>query len=217
MVKITNWSKTFENADTRKRQALGWFLVPSGCDSRGYRQLMKKGAPGVTAFGVYQALCQLTAKWSAANRGEFRHSDDEQMDLEDLSDLTRMPAKVIESSLPVLCEVGWIELVKESDPASVEKPKAWEPNENQLRINALFGRRQTTRWSKKELDSYKTNFAPDDLEVVEAYYSADFDHTEMDYRRRDIPTLLNNWNGEADRARDWAEKQKRKELENATF
>lgn len=213
MVKITNWSKTFENADTRKRQALGWFLVQSGCESRGYRRLMKKGEKGVTAFGVYQALCQLTAKWSAANRGEFKHSDGNQMNLEDLSDLTRMPSNVIKSALPLLIDVGWIQEVKEEE----KKSKAWAPNENQLRINALFGRRQTTRWSKKELDSYNTNFSPDDLEVVEAYYSADLKHSEMDYRRRDIPTLLNNWNGEADRARDWAEKQKRKELENATF
>ena len=217
MVKIINWSKTFENSDTRKRQALGWFLVPSGCDSRGYRQLMKKGGPGVTAFGVYQALCQLTAKWSAGNRGEFKHSDEKQMDLEDLSDLTRMPAKVIDSALPLLCEVGWIEMIEKANTTPEEKPKGWQPDENQLRINALFGRRETTRWSKKEMDSYKRNFSAEDLDTVEAYYFAELDHGEMDIRRRDISTLLNNWQGEADRARDWTKKKQRKELENATF
>jgi hypothetical protein len=42
---INKWSEVFENADSRKRQRLGFYYMPSGCDSSGYLGLMSEFKP----------------------------------------------------------------------------------------------------------------------------------------------------------------------------
>jgi len=83
-------------------------------------------------------------------------------------------------------------------------PKEWTPNEEQRRLNALFNRRESTKWSKAELSAWKaiTPIADEDFRQVERYYKARIP-VATDYRRRDLCTLLNNWNGEVDRARQF--------------
>lgn len=78
----------------------------------------------------------------------------------------------------------------------------WHPDPVQIRLNALFKRKPTTRWDPKELKVYKSISPVDDadLRLLESYYSASIPH-DRDYRRRDLPTLLNNFRGEVDRAR----------------
>jgi hypothetical protein len=69
-----------------------------------------------------------------------------------------------------------------------------------LRVGKMMGRRESTAWSEKELKQLrvvlKANTPEEDLVVLEAYYASGFK-----YLRQDIPTLLNNWNGEIDRAK----------------
>lgn len=72
------------------------------------------------------------------------------------------------------------------------------------KISSWFRRRPSTQWSDKELKSLKLVCAAgvedEDLKIMEEYYTS-----QCQFLRRDIPTLLNNWNGELDRARkrDW--------------
>lgn len=75
----------------------------------------------------------------------------------------------------------------------------WKPSSLQSRINSWYNRRDTTPWSQKELKALKAIPEPeeDDLTLLESYT------TNSPYRRRDILTLLNNWQGELDRARRW--------------
>ena len=124
MIKINKWSQLFENADTRKRQRLGWFLAPSGCDSRGYRQLMRKGKDGIVAFGVFQALCQVMATYSKETRasGEFRHSDGSGMEVADIWEITRMKVADDWQIIETLKEVGWSSLVTQQSATSVPPP-----------------------------------------------------------------------------------------------
>jgi uncharacterized protein YdaU (DUF1376 family) len=68
------------------------------------------------------------------------------------------------------------------------------------RISVWFKRRPTTPWSSKEIkalkDVIKLGTPPEDIDLLERrYMSGD------QYLRREIITLLNNWNGEIDRAR----------------
>lgn len=92
MIEILKWSDSFESADTRKRQRLGWFLCPSGCDSKGFRKLMRDGKDGMVALGFFQALCQAMATMSISTRqsGVFKNSDDTLMDLDDILELARV-------------------------------------------------------------------------------------------------------------------------------
>lgn len=69
------------------------------------------------------------------------------------------------------------------------------------RLNALFARRPTTKWSPREVSAYRSGaeLCPiDEFETVEAYYKSG-----AQFLRKDLQTLLNNWNGELDRARKW--------------
>jgi len=77
------------------------------------------------------------------------------------------------------------------------------------RINVLYRRRITTQWNDKELRALrKIKFEEEDLVLIEAYAHP---KTGSKYRRKDIVTLLNNWNGEVDRARAWQVSPERKD------
>lgn len=74
----------------------------------------------------------------------------------------------------------------------------------QIRINKLKHRRDSTRWSNAELKAYRAIQPVDeeDLTILERYYAAKIPENK-DYRRKELLTLLNNWNGEVDRARNF--------------
>lgn len=83
----------------------------------------------------------------------------------------------------------------------------------QLRAERIFRRREDTpltvseeRAFKKNKEAIKSTNEPDWL-ALEAYYSATI-HRDDDIRRRDLAQLLNNWNGEIDRAKSYATKSK---------
>lgn len=76
--------------------------------------------------------------------------------------------------------------------------------ETQLRLARLFHRRETTPWSEKERKAFRAigEIQNEDLELLERYYAMQFPK-DKDYRRRDLCTLLNNFQGELDRARKY--------------
>lgn len=127
MIKINNWSKGFESADTRKRQRLGWFLSPTGCDSKGYRMLMREGQSGVIALGAFQALCQVMGTLSKDTRksGILANSDGTGMEVADLREITRIDSADLEGSLKLLEKVNWLAIENKhikTDSASVVPP-----------------------------------------------------------------------------------------------
>ena len=69
-----------------------------------------------------------------------------------------------------------------------------------LRIGAIVRRRPNTPWSIKEIKALKEvfdfNTPEEDILLVEARYKSD-----DKYLRRELMTLLNNWNGEVDKVR----------------
>ena len=71
------------------------------------------------------------------------------------------------------------------------------------RIGTWFDRRVSTRWSVAEAGTLSMiDPEEEEVEQLEQFYLAEIPKDE-DYRRRDLMTLLNNWNGEADKARTW--------------
>jgi hypothetical protein len=110
MYVINRWNETFENADSRKRQRLGWLMIPSGCDSSGYIELMSYGERGVKAFGVFLAICQ----WSATNRQETRgrlaRSGGKALSARQVAAVVRMPEAVVADALALLQDpdIAWI-------------------------------------------------------------------------------------------------------------
>jgi uncharacterized protein YdaU (DUF1376 family) len=68
-------------------------------------------------------------------------------------------------------------------------------------IGGFFGRRPSTLWSVAEAVALlEVKPTPEEVELLARYYREPMDK-EHDYRRRDLITLLNNWQTEIDRAR----------------
>ena len=69
-----------------------------------------------------------------------------------------------------------------------------------LRVGAMIRRRPGTQWSAKEIKALKEifdfNTPEEDMVALEARYQSD-----DKYLRRELMTLLNNWNGEIDKSR----------------
>jgi uncharacterized protein YdaU (DUF1376 family) len=77
----------------------------------------------------------------------------------------------------------------------------------QIEVGSWFNRRPTTPWSEKELKTWAKIPKPIDSEDWQAlrwFYT----QSGCQYLRRDIPTLLNNWTGEIDRAKNYNPDQK---------
>ena len=76
-----------------------------------------------------------------------------------------------------------------------------------IRLSSLFGRRQTTAWSEKEVKALRAigEIQDDDISLIETYYAAERAKGQDGWHRRDIGTFLNNFSGELDRARAFSQ------------
>lgn len=133
MYLIKDWDKTFENADTRKRMRLGWFLCPSGTDSAGYIELMSHGEAGIKAYAVFLAICQWSATCVPDVRGRVARSSGKPASIRQIAAAIRMPEAVVSQAFELLCspDVGWI--IQEGDtenraiPLENAKPAGYLP------------------------------------------------------------------------------------------
>jgi len=82
-----------------------------------------------------------------------------------------------------------------------KRTKVAENTTTMIRIGKWFGRRDSTLWTLSEAEALGEllPLEKDSFLALERYYTAEIDRSE-DYRRRDLMTLLNNWQGEIDRA-----------------
>lgn len=113
-IEIVGWDSTFETADTRKRQTLGYFGSPTGCNSKGFRLLMRSNG-GVEALGLFQAICQLFATFKKEIRkgGKLVNSDGSGMEVADLWQMIGISVADngrLVASLTLLEKAGWLVL-----------------------------------------------------------------------------------------------------------
>ena len=86
-----------------------------------------------------------------------------------------------------------------------------QKSESQLRIESWFNRRPDTKPDKTERNAWKTarvvvaGTSLDEWDLLERFYKAPQAET---YTRKSISVLLNNWQGEIDRAKAWQPKIK---------
>ena len=76
------------------------------------------------------------------------------------------------------------------------------PTPLEIRVGKLLNRKETTRMNEKERAALKQIGEPpeEELQLLEEFYNAIIPE-EKDFRRTALLTLLNNWNGEVDKAR----------------
>lgn len=105
--------------------------------------------------------------------------------------------KAIKMPAPALAEV--LAVFEEFTKPALPNLRGTYPDTDGVRrrINLLYKRRETTKWSDKEQTALKkAQIDLQDLAVVEEARRLGYE-----YYRRDILTLLNNWNAEVDRSR----------------
>lgn len=70
-----------------------------------------------------------------------------------------------------------------------------------IAVGGYFGRRPGNLWTVADaLALWELRPSPEEIDLLARYYAVPLDK-ESDYRRRDLSTLLNNWQTEVDRAR----------------
>jgi hypothetical protein len=94
---------------------------------------------------------------------------------------------------------GWKSLTREE-----RKRRKVEANSPTMqRIGKFFGRKPETLWTIAEGAAlFEIKPPAEEVDLLARYYALPLDK-EADYRRRDLQTLLNNWQGEVDRARSF--------------
>jgi len=75
------------------------------------------------------------------------------------------------------------------------------------RVSKMFGREHDSKWSKPEMVALEAvaslGTSESDLEALSRYYRTKLIPADKDYRRRTVGALLENWQGELDRARGY--------------
>ena len=186
------WSKGFVTALDIQRICLG---MPTHC----------------------QSICQ--DKFEAGDDGHYRNKrlEKERSKQKERSEKQRDIANLRwnkdANALPTHCHEHADEYAR-SIPESCFPSPSPSPKEDTKRENALsqeleafriricswFKRRPETRWSDKEIklleEAFESGFTSEELDLLEKFYCGN-----SKYKRRDIKTLLNNWNTEIDRAK----------------
>ena len=117
---------------------------------------------------------------------------------------TDQPLTIPPTSHPPATDTAQVEEVKKVK--KVKNKSLCPPTDGKMiwktRINKLYKRRESTQWNDKETRAFnKLTITEEDMELIEAFCDP---VKGSKYRRKDIFTLLNNWNGEVDRARDYS-------------
>jgi hypothetical protein len=133
------------------------------------------------------------------NKGEDKGEDNQNISPSSSSSSSNTPISPKPPASPS-SEEEVLQLEAESPPRPSLTPE-------QLEVGSWFGRRPTTAWSEKELKAWAKvpkPIDPDDWQALRWFYT----QSGCDYLRRDIVTLLNNWTGEIDRAKNFNPERK---------
>jgi len=99
------------------------------------------------------------------------------------------------------------ESVNESVTESVTESTRAREEGLRERIGKMFGRDPESKWSKAEMIALQAveslGTSESDLEALSRYYRTKMISPDKDYRRRTVGALLENWQGELDRARGY--------------
>lgn len=142
-----------------------------------------------------------TKKWGKdpVNKGENEHSKDDSSangsaivllkQKDSISDQIRSDHTPIVPSGDLFGEDG--------------QSRKWNPTPQMIRLGGLLKRKPKTVWSKNEIKAFRAlgKIEDSDLSLLEAYYG-DKIPPASDWRRKDLLTILNNFTGEVDRARN---------------
>lgn len=152
---VRDWVNLYENSETRRRKQLGWVLTPNRHDSLAYCRLMNKGEEGCMIFGVWNVLLQLSSRGTEEVRGFFVDDSGNPYTIEDMSIKTRVPESALNTSIPILVELGWLcEVTSEEFVQGVRTMSATHTDALRTKIERKKGKKE-----KGEHGSDRTSFS----------------------------------------------------------
>lgn len=106
-------------------------------------------------------------------------------------------------------EISIVPPQKQKQPDDLFGKPSWNPTPEMLEVASWFNRRPSTVWSKKEIRAWKEivswfRFEGDEWNALKWLYT----RSDHPFCRKDLGTLLNNWQGEIDRAINFKEERK---------
>lgn len=115
-MKITNWDKYYENAQSRKVHRLAWVPVPNKHDGERYSELMiRKDAAEI--FAAWILILQVGSRSQC--RGSLLRDDGRPHTAESLAIKTRGNVEWFKKAIPYLSQIGWLEQVVEDNSQSL--------------------------------------------------------------------------------------------------
>ncbi len=102
---IADWKARFENSRSREVKALTWHQMPVLLADPVYATIVSSEG-GAAIFGAFVALVQVAAQGSP--RGAITFPNGKPHTASSLALLTRMPLELIENTLRVATELGWL-------------------------------------------------------------------------------------------------------------
>jgi len=127
---IKDWSKHFENSESRKYKSLSWVPMKNKHDGKGYRRVCQH-PQSVQVFCAWCLLVQVASKMPV--RGVLR-DDDGPLTASDLSAKTGLPEAIFTEAFTVLTDgkIGWL-ILDPSEPAGISPNLPGETNGEQNR------------------------------------------------------------------------------------
>ena len=224
--RIRDWEKWFENNRSKSVENLRWVPIPNKHDGENFITIIRS-ENGAEIYAAWVLMVQVASKCQP--RGSLLRGNGQPHTAATLSLKTNAPESWFKLAFEFLeRHTDWLDIQEVADGCqspvsqvpsnSIEVPRRKEGIEGiediecssiassieqayTARIGKWFNRRESTKWSDKELKALKSviklNTPEEDLVVLETWYMSN-----DKYKRKDIVTLLNNWNGEIDRAKE---------------
>jgi hypothetical protein len=222
---VVNWGNHFENSESKKYVHLKWVPIPNKHDGSTYRRVVAH-PKSVQIFCGWCLILEVASKMPT--RGVL-HDGNRALTALDLHFKTGFPKHVFDVAFEVLVDkdINWLAVEDLRKPSETFGETTAEQNRTEQnrteqnrteetplppsgdlvlknRIGNWFKRKESTPWSDREEKQFKKihSFDLAEVAILERYYTGQHPK-EADYRRRDLITLLNNWEGEIDRAKKW--------------
>jgi len=156
MLTIAKWNETFEDSNSRKLVKQKYLQMPFDLNSNGYINLMAHGEAGLMAYGVFLAICQLSAARRQEHRGKVCRNDGTPLTKNQLASHLRMDISHLSAAIELLKSPDICWLVEESDPdvsqSSATNPPATSQNLPDKTIKLNKENKQTDRRPEREMD-----------------------------------------------------------------
>lgn len=164
----------------------------------------------IVNYGKYRAIKSDEDRRKANREAQARHRE-KQRALNGNITVMKRNTGVMDSNA-MSCESAQgegEEEVEESNNGDLFGGPSWNPTPEMLEVASWFNRRPSTVWSKKEMRAWKEvsshfQFKDEEWEALKWLYT----QSGSPYLRKDLGTLLNNWQGEIDRAINYQEGKK---------